>query len=257
MNSAAGLKTADEWLNPEALSRVTKAQSRGQQVLESAGLVPEASRVAVEVERHRWAWKPERVRVVLIAESHVHTSESDLAIRIRSEYLPQEVRQIPSSFVRLVYCLGYGEDELLTSRPQRRNSGTWQYWDLFGQLAETSPRLRGHSLSERLHWKLQTLKELSRRGVWLLDSCLHGIYEPGGNRLGDVTTELHRTWLEEYGSWLLSEVKPNLIWCIGKGVARNLSELGLKADGWIYQPNARIENSLRCTSLKQLVDACQ
>src|SRR5436305_8632592 len=77
--------------------------------------------VALAVESHRWAWRPESVSVMLIAESHVYTSENDLAITVRQDLLPPEARHAPSEYVRLVYCLGYGENEILSGMPAVEN----------------------------------------------------------------------------------------------------------------------------------------
>lgn len=236
--------------------RILKAHALGRAAIEKAGLAPEAAEVSLAVEAHRWAWKPERPTKFLIAESHVFTSDDDLKIKVRNEFLPPEL-QLPPEFVRLVYCLGYGENGLLTRTPQVRNTGTWQYWNLFGTIAETLPRPRASESQEtRLKWKVATLKELSRKGIWLLDSSLHGIYAPGGLRVGDITFALHKIWLEHYGAWLIQQFKPIQIWAIGKGVASTLAALGLKVNGWIYQPNARsVDTHARDLRLDALLTA--
>ena len=66
--------------------------------------------VTKHVERHRWFWRPETPRLILLAESHVHTTEAETNCMIRAHDLPAN---IPAEFVRLVYCLGYGESGLL------------------------------------------------------------------------------------------------------------------------------------------------
>lgn len=67
----------------------------------------------------------------LSSESHVYTSERDLQ---RSVQCPPclNTANLPSGFVRLVYCLGYGENRILAS-PVRdpSNGGTPQYWKIF------------------------------------------------------------------------------------------------------------------------------
>jgi len=81
-------------------------------------------------EEHRAYWRPERVRVVLLAESHVYTETSELDRRV---VLPSFMGiDVPRGFVRLVYCLGYGENSLLDLPifiPA--NSGTPQFWKIF------------------------------------------------------------------------------------------------------------------------------
>src|SRR5579863_4369414 len=110
---------------------ILTAHGCGRDVLKRAGLVAESPDVALQVEHHRWFWKPKEVKVILIAESHVYTSEPDLRIKLRKTLLPNEMSFSPDSFVRLVYCLGYGENQLLERKPEITNRGTWQYWNLF------------------------------------------------------------------------------------------------------------------------------
>jgi hypothetical protein len=73
----------------------------------------------------RDAWRPERVRLVLLAESHVgeHPGDSRIAV------MPMRWvgRSLPDRYVRLIYCLGYGESSICTRRnptPGLRSSGT-------------------------------------------------------------------------------------------------------------------------------------
>jgi hypothetical protein len=71
--------------------------------LESVGLV----------ETYRRYLKPDTVRVVLLAESHVFTSDEDRKIAIPPiDDLPGYPRQ----YARFVYCLGLGE-RVLTNDP--------------------------------------------------------------------------------------------------------------------------------------------
>src|SRR6266487_7163851 len=74
-----------------------------------------------EVERHRRFWRPDKVRVVLLAESHVRTDEEDF--NHRWSYGSGPVYQ--GKFVRFVYCLAYGERKLVQIPSNR---GTWQFW---------------------------------------------------------------------------------------------------------------------------------
>lgn len=142
---------------------------------------PESFETVLSIERHRWCWRPEQVRLILVAESHVYTpcKERELLIEDCPELASLESTQIPREYVKLVYCLAYGERELLRSRGgEFRSSGTIQYWDLFGKLTgrKKQPRRSESSMRARLEWKIGTLKELRNRGIWLLDSSLHAIY---------------------------------------------------------------------------------
>jgi hypothetical protein len=203
----------------------------------------EPSRTALAVERHRWAWRPDDVRVILIAESHVYTSANDLALTVRRDRLPQTARLTPSEFVRLIYCLGYGEPELVAGQPKGPNVGTRQFWDIFARCAGTQPQPSGgrsFSWEERVRWKVKTLAALRDRGVWLLDASLHAIYTPGGQRVPyKLQCALHRQWWEGYGSWLVGQSPNARVHIIGKVVADVLQSLSVPFNGWIYQPQAQ------------------
>jgi hypothetical protein len=79
---------------------------------------------AVEVERLRSACRPERVRVVVLAESHVWTSRDEIRSRV------MQPNGIETGFARFVYCLGYGEPQLVEPAVAP-NRGTPQFWRLF------------------------------------------------------------------------------------------------------------------------------
>ncbi len=196
--------------------------------------------VALAVERHRWAWQPAEASVVLIAESHVFTSPDDLALSVRQELIPPGVRNTPDEFVRLIYCLGYGEDELLSGVPKVRNAGTLGFWSYFGRLAGTGIYPRASTLATRLAWKAQTLEALCTRGVWLLDASVHAFYSPGGVRLSaQLGKALHNTWWNYYGHWLVEQLPPSVrLWAIGKGVHDQLIDERVPLSGFIYQPQA-------------------
>jgi len=223
------------------LARLERALALGREVLERAGLVAELPEVGLAVEAHRWAWRPAVPRVLLIAESHVYTSPQDIALHMRPGLLPPEAHHAPTAYVRLVYCLGYGESMIL-DRPVENNRGTPQFWNIFGRLAGTGrqPTTLQASWQERIAWKVRTLLELQARGVWLLDASLHGIYAPGAVRVPpSVTFDLHRIWWDCYGYPILREW-PHAYRCvIGRGMARTCEELRIPFDNWIYQPQAR------------------
>lgn len=205
------------------------------------GWEPEPLAATVAVEAYRWAWRPQHLRTVLIAESHIYTTPGDLDLVVDGERLPAIAPREPLSFARIVYCLGYGEPELLSGSPERRNAGTRQFWDLFGRLAGTGQQPRkgdGHTLAQRLQWKVTTLRQLQQAGIWVLDASAHAIYAPGGQRLPDrVSTALHRQWWQDYGRPLLAE-SGAMPWIIGKTVADTFARLGVPMAGWIYQPGA-------------------
>src|SRR5437016_3703784 len=96
-----------------------------------SGFEAESFEVVHAVEDYRQYWKPEKVRVILLAESHVFTTVQDFASRLKSNYgLPD----FPNAFVRFVYCPGYGENDALTT-PAEGNRGTPQFWKIFSRCA--------------------------------------------------------------------------------------------------------------------------
>ncbi len=93
--------------------------------------------VVEEVERYRTFWKPDRVRVLLLAESHVRTNHGDFAHRW--SYGKDPVYE--GNFVRFVYCFAYGERSLVNIPS---NKGTWQLED---PIQLSSPGVRESGLS--------------------------------------------------------------------------------------------------------------
>ena len=55
------------------------------------------------VESYRCYWKPEKVRIILLAESHVFTSMSDMRIALPAI---SGLDGYPTSYAKFVYCLG-------------------------------------------------------------------------------------------------------------------------------------------------------
>jgi hypothetical protein len=121
---------------------------------------PEPFRSCLAAEFHRQFWKPTELRLVLLAESHVYTDEVDLACKITTDALPPDIQPSPSQFVRLIYCLGYGESGLVKGTLKQSNDGTPQYWKIFGECAGTSSNSDGS-----LIWKISTLRALKARGI--------------------------------------------------------------------------------------------
>lgn len=200
----------------------------------------------------REAWRPKRVRALLVAESHVAELAGDLDTRVRlpdGHLLDGEV--VPAAFCRLVYCLGYGEDELCAPEaPSGNHGGTWQFWDLFGAIAAGGidaplarmPRRAQSSVSERLGWKLAVLRALRERGIWLVDASRDAIYVPGGGRRfeGDA---YQRQVRDSYtrNVWPLVREEPiEQLWVIGRAVGEALKGMpGVRADRIISQPQDR------------------
>lgn len=229
---------------------INDARLAGGELLEAQA---EPIAVAQLVEEHRWFWKPQkRVRLVLLAESHVRTSEGDLQRTIQQHTYAQFFAghpQPPAQYVRLIYNLGYGEPEILHPGPVIPAGGTPGFWKIFARIAGMLPLPVATNPLQRVHrreWKVAVLQNLQRRGVWLLDGSVHAVYLGNGERLPDhVTRHLHQHWWTEYGNPLMEDLNPENIWVIGKSTFDRLTHGNAPIipphliKGWIYQPRAR------------------
>jgi hypothetical protein len=204
-------------------------------------------------EEHRNFWRPERVKVVLLAESHVYTRPEELA---RTISLPASAPVgLPRGFVRLVYCLGYGENRLLNRAIESpQNTGTPQFWKVFYSCAnpiacngDFAPILGSTPPEERVANKISLLKTLRERGVWLLDTSLAALYLPGRPKTdpGIMQSCLQIGWDCHVRS-VVEAADPSHIVCIGKGVAgalgKRLADIG-RSVTVVPQPNARLSSA--------------
>mmetsp|Transcript_15771 Transcript_15771/g.19230 ORF Transcript_15771/g.19230 Transcript_15771/m.19230 type:complete len:772 (+) Transcript_15771:110-2425(+) len=156
-------------------------------------------------------WKPDKVRVILLAESHVFTDEEiSSGSSLDQRMLPPDQYNGPISFCSLVYCLGYGEHEAMVCNPscanmltKKTNGGTPHFWSLLSACisAPDAPhygrdllKSSGLTTQQRLYRKLEILKELKQRGIWLLDTSIIGWYiqQPTGYTIthGKIITKL-------------------------------------------------------------------
>jgi len=163
-----------------------------------ASVLPAEDAEALEVVRLAKAyydyWKPDDVRLILLAESHVYTTVEDS--RVTFEVADYEG---PTNFVALVYCLGYGEAGAMKGPTSNKNKGTPQFWEMLAAAARLDDRSsvlkKGtKALEERLQTKLRVLRQLKAEGVWLLDACVVGWYIPQDQafRQSAVSGDVHR-----------------------------------------------------------------
>lgn len=201
-------------------------------------------------ERHRLYWRPPRVHTILLAESHVYTHAAENVAMAGIEDI--ELASAPTCFVRLVYCLGYGEPEFVGQR-LTRNVGTWQYWKLFASCVHGptqdafAPVLKGQTpdFQARLRAKIDLLAQLRKLGVWLLDASILALYSPGAKRPHDAAYEriLRCCWEHHVGP-AIEAADPHSLVVIGQRVRATLcSELealsGIEIHG-VSQPQARM-----------------
>jgi hypothetical protein len=196
------------------------------------------------VEQHRRYWRPSKTRLVLLAESHVHTEEPEYCHRVK--FLDWMPKGLPLDFVRFVYCLGYGENGLL-DRPVKPNGGTPHFWKIFHSCINevksnndfASILKRTTHLSERAFTKMSLLDAIKAQGIWLVDASIMALYpKPHVN----LQKFLQTSW-NCYVRSVIQDANPEGILCIGFGVARalksQLDELGVLW-GVVPQPNARL-----------------
>jgi hypothetical protein len=175
----------------------------------------------------------------LLAESHVFTDEQDYEMELNGYVLNRILAKYPLRFVRFVYCLGYGENELLTrARDDKRNAGTPQYWKIFSsciaknendlgsqRVLKTSTR----SFMNRLHNKVNVLQQLREKGIWLLDASIVGIYRSGESDPKVKQRILNICWRNHIEN-IVQESNPKHIIVIGIGVNKilhsNLQKIG-------------------------------
>jgi hypothetical protein len=231
------------------MTRLELAYDRARNIIgpESA----ECFDVVEEVERLRNNWRPEPVKVLLLAESHVWTSPEDFRRRVKQ---PGDEER---GFARFVYCLGYGEPQLVCRAANLNHGdvvGTPQYWRLFHDtVCEPTPTSHNGvkktgetNCHKRVQNKLDLLRNMQRAGIWLLDASVTPLVREG-NRL--VTGKLDRCVLkacwESHIRELLCRCKPCAVLIVGKAVCdaigddvREAMGVGVEIDQ-IYQPNAR------------------
>jgi hypothetical protein len=177
---------------------------------------PEA---ALAAEAWRQAWRPARVRLLLLAESHMATSLGELASPLR---LPPGLDwPVPAGFVRHVYCLAYGEPALVPGLPAG-NAGTPQYWRLLAAAEGTAAPTRA-ALPEagaRLAAKAALLHRLRARGIWLTDASLVAVAGPGGRRAAarHHASAVTESWRLHHGE-ALPALDPAHVLVIGRAVA--------------------------------------
>lgn len=207
------------------------------------------------VERHRRYWRPAKPKVILLAESHVLTDTEDLR-PMRGCSLPS-FHGIPDTYVRFVYCLGYGEDRFVGA-PVAKNRGTPQFWKILWAClhrvnaeSDFSDLLASRTEFEsRIETKRGLLESLRDRGVWLVDASVLALYRPGGAKPSrEQRTEAIRLSWDHYVRGVWCEASPRFTIVIGKEVERALADrLGAVTGGRheaVPQPQARLRGPER------------
>ena len=112
------------------------------------------------------------------------------------------------------------------------------------------------SQKQRLQWKFGVLKEMRKKGIWLLDASCHACYY-GKKNAPKKDNRLHQKIVNEivpiswgiYVKHVIQDIgiDSKFVWIVGKGLHDILRELPSDLRGnyvtesnWIYQPNARL-----------------
>jgi hypothetical protein len=195
----------------------------------------ESFEVVNAVDKYRQFWKPDDVKVVLLAESHIFTEEDEFKCKLNRSNL--NLDGYPKNYVRFVYCLAYGENKLLEDEGCiNGNNGSWQFWkDLYSCIHKIEanddfgPVLKGGTpnFSRRIENKVILLQTLKKCGVWLVDASIIGLYK--SNVYG--TSEYQRRKREviahcwnNHTKHVLKKANSDFIICIGKGVGGLLGQ---------------------------------
>ncbi len=162
---------------------------------------PEHHSVIELVERYRDFWRPRKGRLthVLLAESHMWTPLNEINFVINNNIIGNAPidelinNNYPQNFVRYVYCLAYGENELINNVPADfSNRGTSGYWELFYSCVhDIRPMLDNDTnfdiifqdvlkggtpdFNSRINNKVDLLCNLKKNGIWLVDSSFVGV----------------------------------------------------------------------------------
>jgi hypothetical protein len=234
------------------------AYSRARDII---GREAECLAVAIEVERLRLAWQPKRVQVVVLAESHVWTSRDE----IRSRVCQPNGKE--TGFARFVYCLGYGEKDLVKPALSQ-NNGTPQFWKLFHDTVyepdSTYTRVmkKGERDGQkRVQNKLDLLEKMQSAGIWLIDASVTALYHNGkklaaGRAYHDV---LKACW-ESHIVEVVGGCTPSAILIVGKGVESAIGDCVRRDLGRdikvIHQPNAHICKKAKIQDRHVCFDLC-
>lgn len=173
------------------------------------------------VETYRGYFKPKKVKVILLAESHVFTTMEDQQIRIPNI---QTLPNYPKQYAKFVYCLGYGERKLTNDLRHPKRDGTPQFWKILfscnNKITENedfAPVLGKTSTAQRIANKVKILNDLKEKGVWLVDTSIVALYK-NGQKLTNMFQALEASW-NQYTRNVVLSANPEHIVCIGKGVA--------------------------------------
>ena len=220
------------------------------------GLRFDAEATLDRVDAWRDAWRPARVRALIVADSH----EAGLPGDERVQVAVPGVGDLPTSYARVVHCPGYGESDLCKPMP-RANRGALPRWDLLGQVAlgDGSTLPPSLDLHARIAWKLDVLRRLKARGIWFAHASVVAVRGEGGrHETGRVYDALLRDSWERFVWPSVADDAPVRVWTVGRPVARALGGLpGIDRDRVLEQPPVRDPKRYRETVLRLVADLAE
>ena len=184
--------------------------------------------IVKSVSDHRNFWKSNKVKVLLLAESHVYTSITEYDNTMQYDRFPKLIA-CPANYVKLVYCLGYGEKYLVRLNG---NTGTPQFWKIFASCvnqnfySESEKILlsKTPNFYQRLNNKISLLEKLKEKGIWLVDVSIVALYNNNIKPSPKIMKEIIEISWEQHISKVIHEIKPEKIIVIGKGVSKILED---------------------------------
>ena len=186
----------------------------------------ESFQVVNSVDEHRNFWKPDKIKVLLLAESHVFTRDSEHDNTMRYYGFP-ELKECPTGYVKLVYCLGYGEKDIVNVTTNR---GTPQFWKIFVSCLNQNFDSEGKKILlsqtpeflQRIRNKISVLEQLKEKGIWLVDASIVALYNDTRKPDPDMMERIIKISWKSYVSKVIQDTNPEKIIVIGKGVHKIL-----------------------------------
>jgi hypothetical protein len=205
----------------------------------------ESNAILETIYQQRMYYRPRKVKLLLLAESHYYTSNEDYKIIITNKNYIFPVGC--NRYTKFIYCLGHGEKHILSAIPEiyGRTPQFWKiFYGLFHDLSlqknnQNIPILIGHNpnLIERLKAKLDLLENMKKNGIWLMDASPIAIAGNNPRIRKSYYREILKISSELYLKPLLAEMKPKRVLIIGKEVSRTVEPiLALSNSVTIPQP---------------------
>jgi hypothetical protein len=250
--------------NPPDAATLARLKCAYDQASEIIGPGAECFDVAELVERIRWRWRPDKVRVVLLAESHGWTSRDEMKSRVRQ---PDGTE---TCFARFVYCLGCGEPQLVSPCVERnRTNISLQFWKLLHDTVcgPTVPYtwLTEKNCQERVGNKFDLLRKMRAAGVWLVDASITALFrklEKLEKVKKDYRSVLKACWTSHVRE-VLYGCEPSAVVIVGKDVYDAIGGDVRKALGgsikidYIYQPQAHLSKQARDDDRRKCFELCR